>query len=293
MISIIICSRTGDISPFLKDNIKNTIGIDHETIVIDNSNNEHSIFSAYNLGVKQSKYPYLCFMHDDIAFHTTDWGAKVVQHFADDAIGAIGIGGSPYFPSMPGAWWSSMMRNEITATNNRDEIKALVHYFPGKSDKNECVVLDGIWMCIRRPLFEKIRFDDVQFNGYHFYDIDISLQIHDLGYKLYGVFDILIQHFSTGNMNKVWLKNALLIQKKWKRQLPASCIKLSYFQICKAELRTLNEYLDILLLNKISKKEIYKIVVKELIKSRRCCFYYQTPFYCYKFLTKILNYDKT
>ncbi len=69
MISLIICSRKSDISNSLKENIERTIGTDYELIVIDNSTNKYSIFSAYNEGVRRSKGDILCFMHEDILYH--------------------------------------------------------------------------------------------------------------------------------------------------------------------------------------------------------------------------------
>jgi len=51
MISIIICSRTASISDELTQNINQTIGIPYELVIIDNSDNLYSIFSAYNEGV--------------------------------------------------------------------------------------------------------------------------------------------------------------------------------------------------------------------------------------------------
>jgi len=292
MLSLIICARSNDIPVSLKQNIANTVGAEYEIIVIDNSDNHHSIFSAYNLGVEKSKYPYLCFMHDDIAFHTQNWGAKVVKHFTDDSTGAVGIAGSPYFPAMPGAWWSSKVRNEITVTDKDGDITPSIHYYPAAADKNECVVLDGVWLCIRRALFEKIKFDDTIFSGFHFYDIDICLQVNQLGYKLYCVFDVWIQHLSVGNTDKTWLKNALLVQKKWRQKLPASCMKFSYLQVCKFELRALNEYLDVMLRNNVPKNDIYKLAATQLAGFGKCYFYYQTPFYIHKYFTKIANYGK-
>ena len=84
MISLIVCSRSIDISDELKQNIQSTIGAEYELVAIDNSQNEYSIFSAYNEGVRRSKYPYLCFMHDDIIYHTQGWGLKVIEHFVHE-----------------------------------------------------------------------------------------------------------------------------------------------------------------------------------------------------------------
>lgn len=66
MLSIIICSRNNSISDLLMNNINESVGIEHELVIVGNYNNKYSIFSAYNEGVKRAKYPYLCFMHDDI-----------------------------------------------------------------------------------------------------------------------------------------------------------------------------------------------------------------------------------
>ena len=70
MLSLIICSRNSDISATLKKNIETTIGINYELIVINNSLNHYSIFEAYNQGIRKSKYQFLCFMHEDILYHT-------------------------------------------------------------------------------------------------------------------------------------------------------------------------------------------------------------------------------
>ncbi|RZL34369.1 MAG: glycosyltransferase, partial [Pedobacter sp.] len=104
LISIIICSRTTTISDKQKNNIAATVGFEHEIIAIDNSKNELSIFEAYNIGILKSKGDIFCFMHDDIFFHTQDWGKNVYHHFSNDQVGAIGVAGSPYATKMPGSW---------------------------------------------------------------------------------------------------------------------------------------------------------------------------------------------
>ena len=74
MVSCIICSRKQDISTDLKENIKNTVGCDYELLIIDNSKNQYNIFKAYNEGIRRAKGDILCFMHEDIFYHTQNWG---------------------------------------------------------------------------------------------------------------------------------------------------------------------------------------------------------------------------
>ena len=109
MISLIICSRQPDIPQELKDNIALTIGVEYELVVIDNSKNQYSIFLAYNEGVRRSQYPYLCFMHEDILYHTQEWGKNVVEHFKDEKVGLIGVVGTHFLPDTPCGWYHSMI----------------------------------------------------------------------------------------------------------------------------------------------------------------------------------------
>ena len=151
MISIIICSRTASISDELIHNIKQTIGIPFELVIIDNSNNFYSIFSAYNEGVKRSKYEVLCFMHDDIIFKTNDWGIIVMNRFNSSNLGAVGVAGSPYYAILPGAWWSG---GYICQSIYGEQELA---YQPKQDNALPVVVLDGVWFCVRKTgFFEKM-----------------------------------------------------------------------------------------------------------------------------------------
>ena len=274
MISIIICSRSKVIDPDLLNNIQSTIGVPFETIVIDNSTNIYSIFNAYNKGVSLSQFPLLCFIHDDINLKTNNWGMRILDHFNDSETGAIGIAGSPYSALMPGSWWAGELVNINIVPWNAENGSANFSSYPKTTlNKNQVITLDGVWFCIKKELFECIKFDDESFSGFHFYDIDISMQINKLGYKLYCVFDILIEHFSKGDMNINWIENAFIINKKWQRQLPITCVKLTYTEQCEAELKTLKEMVMVMLQNKQSKKDTYTIAFKQLRRFYRGYFY--------------------
>ena len=112
MISIIICSRTVKLPQSLIDNIESTIGCAYEWVVIDNSENRYSIFEAYNLGVKKSKGDYWCFVHDDVLFHSQNWGKTIEEIFnSNNKIGLLGIAGAKVKTKMPSAWWDCDGKN--------------------------------------------------------------------------------------------------------------------------------------------------------------------------------------
>ena len=219
MISIIICSRKPDITDNLKSNITETIGVDYELIVIDNSENKYSIFSAYNEGVRRAKYPYLCFMHEDILYHTLNWGEKVVEHFQDEKVGLIGVAGGHFLPDCPASWWISRC-NSVNLWNKQPEICQFAQNRNEATGSIEVLAVDGLWFCIPKRLFDKISFDEKYYKGFHAYDLDISMQVVSENFKVIIVFDLLIEHFSGGNGDALWFEALEKFYNKWKDYLP-------------------------------------------------------------------------
>ncbi|UKT64398.1 glycosyltransferase [Pedobacter mucosus] len=290
MISIIICSRTTAIAETHQVNIQNTIGVDYELIIINNSANKLSIFEAYNLGVQKSKGDILCFMHDDILFHTENWGSKVIAHFDDPQTGAIGIAGTPYIAKMPGSWWAGDLVNQQLLVRKNDILVATTKVCDGVIAKSKpVVVLDGIWLCIRKKLFDKLRFDTETYKGYHFYDIDICLQIFNLKYKLYCIFDIDLEHLSLGNMNKQWIENAISMNKKWRKMLPASVVDLTTAEQLAVEFKNLKELTLILITNNYTALSAYKFALKKLMQFGGRIITYKKGQYFFYFLLKYLR----
>jgi glycosyltransferase involved in cell wall biosynthesis len=220
VLSIIICSRTQTISPILAKNIKNTIGSRYELIVIDNSGSQYSIFEAYNKGIEKSTAKYLCFFHDDILFHTENWGNILINLFRDNPeFGLFGIAGSEIKTKIPSGWWDCDQK--YNALN-------IIQHFPngGFEEQNigfksrnlhQVVVVDGVFLGLKREI-------GVSFNedllGFHGYDLNISFEVLKTGNKIGVTNSILIEHFSLGNLNFAWLKSVIQVHKLYKKSLP-------------------------------------------------------------------------
>ncbi len=292
MISIIICARKSDIAETLRQNIESTIGLVHEIIVINNSENKYNIFSAYNEGVRLSKFPFLLFMHDDVLMHTDHWGDKLLQHFNDEKVGAVGIAGTPYLSYAPGGWWSNGMGHlYLLQSNKPGQAPEFQNIFPKNSSEENVVVLDGVWFCIRKSLFDVIRFDDKTFNGFHFYDADISVQISRAGYRLLCINDILLHHLSMGVLDKKWVDNAYIFHKKWKSQLPLATVDYGLAWQCKIEQRSVKEFIDTQLQNvpELTKSSVYSSALKHLLSFKKGFHYYKTPVWILRLLYKYLT----
>lgn len=225
MISIIICQRTQILPVELTSNIQQTIGCDYEIVGIDNSNNQYSIFSAYNKGVRRAKGDILCFMHDDILFQSNNWGTLVENLFKKNGgIGAVGVAGGHLMYNCPCSWWNSEITSMHIFTENAfGQLDESIHNeYAGEKTSIEIASIDGLWMCIRGSLFDTISFDDKTFSGFHCYDSDICMQILMAGYQIEVSFEIDILHRGKGNLNEQYYHSIELWHKKWQNKLPVA-----------------------------------------------------------------------
>ena len=223
MISIIICSRKTDISQELKDNIAATIGCEYE---LCNSRNEYNIFTAYNEGVCRAKGEVLCFMHEDVLFHSECWGGIVNDYFADckDA-GLLGVIGGQFIPDTPSSYWEGGTQVGAVIQGYKDEKGCYQTYIEGSKPKelySEVVAVDGLFICIPKNLFDLkvLAWDSETFHGFHCYDMDICYQVVNNGKKVMIARDILIEHQSPGNTDSVYCEQSQLLYNKWRNFLP-------------------------------------------------------------------------
>lgn len=224
MLSVIICSRSNDVSSELKENISATIGCEYEMVVIDNSKNQYNIFQAYNEGVRRAKGDILCFMHDDILYHSENWGNKVCEYFDSyPDLGCLGVAGSHLVLDAPASFWHSEASclhfyghdsdgNLLLLDNTADEV--------AEDGLIKVCSVDGLWMSIRKSLFETIRFDDHTFQGFHCYDSDICMQIIQAGYDIGIAVGVLVEHGKRGTQNSSYFESIRAWHKKWTGFLP-------------------------------------------------------------------------
>lgn len=236
-ISVIVCHRNPEQLGLFKESLNKTIGVEFELVVIDNTENDYSIFQAYNLGVERSKGKILCFSHEDVAFHTQHWGQLVLRHFMDAKIGMIGVAGGNCMPGCPSPWWTNATYNDHLVNLiqhwttksprqpyytflNEEKTLSRAYSNPNNATSEKAVAIDGLWFCIPRSLFDHISFDEITYHGFHCYDSDISLQVFQTQ-EVRVVYDILIEHFSDANPNKDFLDSCIGQYEKWKHKLPA------------------------------------------------------------------------
>lgn len=224
MISVIVCSRKEPSWDIHKRNITKTINTPFEYLRIDNRNNSYSLCSAYNAGIRKATGDIVVFMHEDVFFMEGNWGKVLESKFKNSETGLIGVAGTQYISANNPAWvlcGRPFIRGHVIHELNNGSVYNLTVFNHNRND-SRVVAVDGLFFAVRRSLFEKIKFDDITFDGFHFYDLDICMQIGKT-HNLIVTWDILVKHLSGGSFDDSWKKYAARFLNKYKSILPVSC----------------------------------------------------------------------
>lgn len=218
-ITVIVCSRQQNPNPDLIKNIEETIGFDFQLIFIDNSENNYSIFQAYNKGIEKSSGEILCFLHEDVLLHTKNWGRILKKLFSENKdLGVIGIAGSKLKTRMPSAWWDCPQPYRSVNILQHIKENTKEHWEYGfKNNEEEVVVIDGVFMAARKDA--GITFNE-DLKGFHNYDLSYCLDYIRRGYKIMVTNRILIEHFSMGSLNRLWYESSLEFHRSYITDLP-------------------------------------------------------------------------
>ncbi|UCJ17305.1 glycosyltransferase family protein [Pseudomonas sp. MM211] len=213
MISVVICSAQAARLQAVSRNIASTIGVEYELIAVDNSVEGRGLCEVYNEGASRASHEFICFVHEDVEFLRDGWGQRALSHFAADAeLAMIGLAGSRYKARVPSGWNSGDEEDlciNVHHGASRD-VATLAFAKPDAHAAASCVpvvALDGVWMFVRRSVWASVRFDE-RLRGFHFYDVDFSLRVAQVG-KVAVAFDIDLLHFSLGSFREAWALHAL------------------------------------------------------------------------------------
>jgi glycosyltransferase involved in cell wall biosynthesis len=263
MISEIISSRDREMLEQVSENIKDNIGAEQEIIAINNEEGKYGICKAYNTGAQKSRFDILCFMHEDIIFHTRQWGEMVIRHLSNNSIGLIGVAGGIYKSKSIEAWGMEPIeyaRMNLIQDYKDDREQKHLYSNPFNESVADVATVDGLWLCTRKEVWRKNGFDEINFTGFHFYDLDFSLQVIQ-SYRVCVVYDVLMEHKSEGSVNKSWIKNAIIFHQKWKHFLPYAADRMYDVKKKRIEQLKAKRFLNILKANGYDKKTYLKYYI--------------------------------
>lgn len=223
MFSILVCSINEDYLSALKTNLSETIGLPYELLVWDNRKSPLPITAVYNRLGSEARYPYRCFIHEDILFTIPNWAQQLIDAFeSDPALGLIGVAGAKYKSKTPSGWSTGIREFDCVNILHRDKNDQALRLYsnPNQSVLEPVVNVDGVFMCVRQEVWNTTRFNEEMLRGFHLYDIDFSFRV-SRQYKAAVIFSIDIVHLTEGgNFGNEWLETTLRWHREFGRQLP-------------------------------------------------------------------------
>lgn len=164
-------------------------------------NNTLPLPQIYNKAIDlaiEGKKDYLVLCHDDVIIES-DVAYKLpdILRTEFDMVGVAGtteckLQEPALWHIMGGGFESGKLHGAVAHGNDQRKSMTSFGTYPQR-----VILIDGVFMAIHRRVFEKIRFDETNPAGFHFYDLDYSMQCYKAGFKI-GVSDIMITHASPG-----------------------------------------------------------------------------------------------
>ena len=228
MISLVVCSIRPEQLATLKASVAATIGVPHEWIVIDNRGTGKGICQVYNEGASRAQYPFLLFIHEDVTFNQSGWGERAVTCFnRNTTLGLLGVAGSTIKSKSFSGWYTGdaeydryQLFHKSPRSIRQEELTQLPiplnEFFP-------VVCLDGVFLLMRKFVWEQIPFDEQSINGFHFYDIDLSLRVAEQ-FTVGVITGVGLVHHTEagGDYGTRWVEEAMGFHSRWKDRLPRS-----------------------------------------------------------------------
>jgi glycosyltransferase involved in cell wall biosynthesis len=202
-LSFIVCSinpaRLAHLRIDLQQHLQNE---DWELIHIDDA---RSLCEGYNRGLRRATGEWLVFCHDDIGILCDHFGVRLRGHLATHDL--IGVAGTDRLTGPKWAWaGATHAASRVVHRHGRQWLCGMTGQRGPVLSRAQA--LDGVFIAGRRDLFEKLGFDAARFDGFHFYDLDLSYRAFRGGHDCAVTADLLIWHDSQGNFNSTYQRYA-------------------------------------------------------------------------------------
>ena len=163
-------------------------------------NNTQAIAKVYNRAIDfaiENDFDYMVLAHDDIIIESEieDRLAELFETY--DMVGVAGgnnckLQEPALWHLMCGGFGSGNLHGAVAHGNEEEKSMTGFGTYPKR-----VTLIDGVFMAMKRSVFEKVRFDEECPAKFHFYDLDFCLAANKQKVKI-GVGDIHITHASPG-----------------------------------------------------------------------------------------------
>lgn len=216
-ISVIVCSVDPARLARLRTDLEREFAAEDWELV--HVGDARSLNDGYARGLARSRGELVVLCHDDIGLLSRHFAARLRERLAShDLIGVAGctrLGGPKWFwagPPHTASW--------VCQPHGAGWLLGLLGARGPVIDGAQA--LDGVFLAARRDALLQLGFDTQTFDGFHFYDLDLSWRAHRAGLRCAIALDLLLWHASGGNFATSWQPYAQRFLQKFPELAPAT-----------------------------------------------------------------------
>lgn len=157
--------------------------------------------------------------------------------------GVVGVAGSTVKSQILSGWSQSLEDANRFDFVQISENKSRINMFANPHHKkyDEVILLDGVFLAVRKDVYGKNIFDESIITGYHCYDLDFCLEISK-SHQNYIAYGLGLVHYSMGNFDRDWIKTAFKVHCKHSNYLKELSVRIPPEQRKNLEQNLLADY---------------------------------------------------
>ena len=202
-------------------------GSGHEWAIQVVDGERYDLFSGYNWGAQRTHGEILVFVHDDVRLLANRCALRQALDLLEQAeTGFVGVAGNRTVLADAGGWWreETLADARGMAGHPSPENEFGLHWnvWPYLSCAvfGRVAVLDGVLLMCHRRTFDRLDgFAAACYQGYHFYDIDITFRATLAQLANYAV-PFPLYHESLGFPDDQWETNRQIFLSRFGSFLP-------------------------------------------------------------------------
>ena len=204
LVSFVVCSIEPERLARLRADLQaHWRGRDWELVHVGDA---RGLGEGYTRGLRRAHGDLIVCCHDDIGLLCDDFADRLRHHLA--AHDLVGVAGTDRL-SGPAWHWAGPPHTASWVCLPRPDGSIVAGLLGTTAPAlRGAQALDGVFLAGRRDTFERIGFDADTFDGFHFYDLDLSYRAHLAGLDCAVALDLLIWHQSGGDFRASWRESA-------------------------------------------------------------------------------------
>jgi len=215
VISVIVCSiDPARLSRLRIDLEREFVGEAWELVHIDDA---RSLCEGYARGLARSRGELVVLCHDDIGILSRRFVRRLRERLARHDL--IGVAGSDRLTG-PTWFWAGPPHTYSWVCQPYSSGWLLGLLGSAGPVIANAQALDGLFLAGRRDALLQLGFDAATFDGFHFYDLDLSWRAHRAGLRCAIALDLLLWHASGGDFQASWRGYADRFQQNFPELVP-------------------------------------------------------------------------